>query len=44
MERHTMFLDWKNQYFENDYQSWAFFGSTDAEAETPILWPSYVKS
>jgi len=19
MERHTMFLDWKNQYFENDY-------------------------
>ena len=19
MERYTMFLDWKNQYFENDY-------------------------
>ena len=21
MERHTMFLDWKNQYCENDYTS-----------------------
>ena len=25
-------------------QSWVFFGRTDAEAETPILWPSVVKS
>ena len=25
-------------------QSWAFFGRTDAEAETPILWPPHVKS
>ena len=25
-------------------QSWVFFGRTDAEAETPILWPSDVKS
>ena len=25
-------------------QSWVFFGSTDAEAETPILWPPHVKS
>ena len=25
-------------------QSWVFIGSTDAEAETPILWPPYVKS
>ena len=24
-------------------QSWAFIGSTDAEAETPILWPPDVK-
>ena len=24
-------------------QSWVFIGRTDAEAETPILWPSYVK-
>ena len=22
------------------YQSWVFFGRTDAKAETPILWPS----
>ena len=25
-------------------QSWMFFGRTDAKAETPILWPSDVKS
>ena len=25
-------------------QSWIFIGRTDVEAETPILWPPYVKS
>ena len=25
-------------------QPWTFIGRTDAEAETPILWPSDVKS
>ena len=25
-------------------QSWVFFGRTDVEAQTPILWPPYVKS
>ena len=25
-------------------QSWMFIGRTDAEAETPILWPSHAKS
>ena len=25
-------------------QSWVFFGRTDVEAETPILWPPNVKS
>jgi len=25
-------------------QSWVFFGSTDAKAETPVLWPPEVKS
>ena len=25
-------------------QSWIFIGRTDAEAETPILWPSHAKS
>ena len=25
-------------------QSWVFIGRTDAEAETPILWPSHVKN
>ena len=25
-------------------QSWVFIGRTDAKAETPVLWPPYVKS
>jgi len=25
-------------------QSWVFIGRTDVEAETPVLWPSDVKS
>ena len=25
-------------------QSWVFFGRNDAKAETPVLWPPYVKS
>ena len=25
-------------------QSWVFIGSTDVEAETPVLWPPDVKS
>ena len=25
-------------------KSWVFIGRTDAEAETPILWPPVVKS
>ena len=25
-------------------QSWVFIGRTDAEAETPVLWPSHEKS
>ena len=25
-------------------QSWVFIGGTDAEAETPILWPHHAKS
>ena len=25
-------------------QSWVFIGGTDAEAETPVLWPPHVKS
>ena len=25
-------------------QSWVFIGSTDAEAETPVLWPPHAKS
>ena len=25
-------------------KSWLFIGRTDAEAETPVLWPPHVKS
>ena len=25
-------------------QSWVFIGRTDAEAETPVLWPPHAKS
>ena len=25
-------------------KSWVFIGRTDAEAETPVLWPSHEKS
>ena len=25
-------------------QSWVLIGRTDAEAETPVLWPPHVKS
>ena len=25
-------------------ESWVFIGGTDAEAETPVLWPSHAKS
>ena len=25
-------------------RSWVFFGGTNGEAETPVLWPPYVKS
>ena len=25
-------------------QSWVFTGTSDVEAETPVLWPPYVKS
>ena len=25
-------------------QSWVFIGRTDAEAETPVLWPPHVKT
>ena len=30
--------------YPKGYQSWMFIGRTDAEAETPILWPPHAKS
>ena len=38
---------WESLALQPDHpkdQSWVFIGRTDAEAETPILWPSHVKS
>ena len=39
-------LDGKEIYpaHPNGDQSWVFTGRTDAEAETPVLWPPHVKS
>ena len=33
-----------NQSILKGDQSWVFIGRTDAEGETPILWPPHVKS
>ena len=39
-------LDWKEfqPVHPNRGQSWVFTGRTDAEAETPVLWPPHAKS
>ena len=39
-------LDWKDvqPVHPKRDQSWVFIGRTDAEAETPVLWPPHVKS
>ena len=33
-----------NQSILKENQSWVFIGRTDAEAETPVLWPPHTKS
>ena len=39
-------LDFKKvqQIHSKGYQPWVFIGRTDAEAETPVLWPPRSKS
>ena len=39
-------LDWKEiqQVHSKGDQPWDIFGKNDAKAETPVLWPPYVKS
>ena len=32
-----------NQSHPKGDQSWVFIGRTDAEAETPVLWPPHAK-
>ena len=39
----SLFRQFVGGYPKGD-QSWVFIGRTDAEAETPVLWPPYVKS
>ena len=36
-------LVWSKPVYPKGDQSWVFIGRTDAEAETPILWPPDVK-
>ena len=44
--RHMSPLDWKEiqPVHPKGDQSWVFIGRTDAEAETPVLWPPHTKS
>ena len=35
---------WITTTYPKGDQSWVFTGRTDAEGETPILWPSHAKS
>ena len=35
---------WPGEFHPKGDQSWVFIGRTDAEAETPILWPPHAKS
>ena len=39
-------LDWKEiqPVYPKGVQSWVFIARTDAEAETPVLWPPHAKS
>ena len=43
LENSLYFKEIQPVYPKGD-QSWVFIGSTDVEAETPILWPTDVKS
>ena len=43
--RRLLRVPWEIQpVYPKGYQSWMFIGRTDAEAETPILWPPHAKS
>ena len=42
--RVTKSLTWLSDCYFMGYLSWVFIGRTDAEAETPILWPPHAKS
>ena len=41
---HTHTTDLHHCMHPTGDQSWVFIGRTDAEAETPVLWPPHVKS
>ena len=40
----SFFFSGTNSVHPKGDQSWVFIGRTDAEAETPILWPPHERS
>ena len=45
MATHSCILAWRIPWTEEPVvQSWVLIGRTDAEAETPILWPPDAKN
>ena len=42
--RRLLRVPWTASVHPKGDQSWVFIGRTDAEAETPVLWPPHVKS
>ena len=46
MATHSSILAWRIPGTEkpDGLQPWDFFGGTDAEAETTVLWPPHAKS
>ena len=42
--RRLLRVPWTARRANQSILSWVFFGRTDAKAETPVLWPSHVKS
>ena len=42
--RRLLRVPWTARTSNQSIQSWVFFGRTDVEAETPVLWPPHAKS
>ena len=44
ISRRSLFLEWSNQSILKENQSWIFIRRTNADPETPILWPPDAKN